>query len=343
MNVPANPNVVVTEPGLRWGILGAANIAQKAMIPAIRAQGGQVVAIGASSLERARRFASANEIPDAHEGYQAVIDRDDLDAIYVPLANGLHYRWAMACGHAGRHCLVEKPMALTIDEAVRLREVFGQTQCRLMEAFMWRHHPQTIKILEDVNAGEVGRLLRIHAMFSFNQTDVGNYRRCEDQGGGALWDVGCYCVNAMRLYFDDEPQMAGARRAPMSLNSKVDMTTVGWLDFGEGRMGTFTCSFGSVFTQRMTLVGDSAAIDIGRPFIGTPAASHIKVSTQLHTSDLDIPEIGSYIAMVSHFSRAIVDPAMALMPGEDGLDQARAMAALVASADAGGAPFDLKN
>ena len=156
MSKQDTPTHILTPP-LRWGVLGAARIAGK-VVPALKAAGDIVVAIGASSQERAEAFAREHGIPHALTGYQAVLDRDDIDAVYIPLSNALHFRWALDCALAGKHCLCEKPLVLTAEEARQLHEAFKREHLRLLEGFMWRHLPQTEWLRHQVAAGEIGTL-----------------------------------------------------------------------------------------------------------------------------------------------------------------------------------------
>jgi predicted dehydrogenase len=341
MNQPdAAPLAQTAQPKpLAWGILGAARIARKALIPAIRARGGRVAALGASRMERARELAAEMEIATALEGYQAVIDHPEVEAVYVPLANGDHFHWALACARAGKHCLCEKPIVLRAHEAVELREAFALAGCRLMEAFMWRHHPQVRRVEEWLGAGEIGETRRIHAEFSFLLDRPQDYRWSEAQGGGAFWDIGCYCVNAMRLLFGDEPEVVAGRRAPVEAEaSSVDLSTAGWLDFGGDRLGTFACSFSTSFAQSVTITGTRGRIRLHRPYLGAgrPAELELLIGEERVAERFEPHD--AYAEMVCHFTRAVRDPSFALLPGEDGVAQTTVMEALVASAAHHGTP-----
>lgn len=324
--------------GLRWGILGAARIARKAVAPAIIAQGGTIVAIGASSLGRAEDFAQALKIGQAVEGYQAVLDHPEIDAVYIPLANGLHFRWALEAARAGKHCLCEKPLALGAGEARELHETFDRLDCRLMEGFMWRHHPQVAWVLERVRRGDLGDLRRIHGQFSFRLDRPEDYRWRDDQGGGALWDIGSYCVNAMRLFLDAEPVAVGARSTPVASGSRADRSSVGWLDFGEDRLATFECSFDSVFQQELHLVGTEGSLRLSRPFSSSNQRTEVLLEIDGEVEAMVFEPLDTYRAMIDHFTRTVRDPSFSLRPAEDGLAQATVMEALAESAQCEGSP-----
>jgi predicted dehydrogenase len=314
-----------------WAVLGAARIARK-VVPAMREADTRVAVVGASSLERAQAFASELDIPVALGGYQEAIEHPDVDAVYIPLCNDLHTRWALACARAGKPCLCEKPLVLAADEARQLREAFSESGVRLVESFMWRHNPQTHWILHQLREGEIGELQRIHAEFSFPLDRPDDYRWRDDMGGGSLWDIGVYCVNAMRLFFGDEPVAVSARATPAPGATHADAKTVGWLDFGNGRLGTFQCSFVSAFRQSLTLIGTRGHIEVDRPFIGAltqPTACRRVVGDEVF--EQFFPPSNSFVHMVSHFRRAVQDTSYALTPAEDGVAQAAAMEALAAS------------
>lgn len=328
---------------LHWGILGAARIARKAVAAAIQAGGGTIEAIGASSRERAESFAQDFKIPNAYEGYQAVLDNSEVEAVYLPLANGLHFRWALACARTGKHCLCEKPLVLSADEARQLREAFEKAGCRLVEGFMWRHHPQTAWIEQMLREGEIGELRRIRASFSFMLNRPDDFRWTDAQGGGALWDIGVYCVNAMRLFFGQEPVAVSARSHFMQTSGRTDRSTSGWLDFGNDRLATFDCSFVSAYEQSLTLVGTEGLLTVDRPFSGLGVAAKATIRSDDKSIEHPIAPNNAYEKMVAHFTRAARDPSFALQPAEDGLDQAFVMEALAESAAKDGEPQVITN
>lgn len=323
---------------LKWGILGAARIARKSFAHAILDTGGKIMAIGASTRERAEAFARDFGIPHAYESYEAVLANDEVEAVYIPLANGLHFQWALECARAGKHCLCEKPLALTAADAAELRQAFDQAGCRIVEGFMWRHHPLAAWLQEQISEGEIGDLRRVNASFSFMFDRPDDYRWLDEQGGGALWDIGCYCVNSMRFLFGDEPLLVSARSKWVAPERRADASTVGWLDFGEDRLGTFDCSFTSTYHQFLSLVGTRGVITVDRPFRGVADTTIVRTQVDESVSEQIFPPDNSYARIVEHFTRAVCDPSFALQPAEDGLAQAIVMEALARSAAAGGAP-----
>lgn len=327
---------------LVWGILGAARIAGKALIPAIRAAGGEVAAVGASTRERAGAFARDHGIAAAHEGYEAVLNDDRVSAVYIPLANGLHKEWAIRAARAGKPVLCEKPLVMTSADAEEIRSEFAAAGVPLLEAFMWRHHRQIEWAREQIAAGRIGELRRVEANFSFMLDRPDDYRWRGDQGGGALLDVGCYCANAMRLFFGGEPRVVSARSHMTGGAHPADGSTAGWLDFGEGRFGAFTCSFTSGFCQGLELLGTRGRMWFHRPWlhVGMPVKVLVEAGDEQHREPFE--GMNAYSEMVKNFTRLVRDGSHDPFPAEDGTAQSRVMEGLVASGAQGGTPVGVR-
>lgn len=318
----------MSERPLRWGILGAARIAGKSLIPAIREAGGEVVCVGASSRERAESFAREHQIPRAHDGYQAVLDDPEVEVVYLPLANGLHKEWAIQTARAGKPCLCEKPLTLTFADAEAITAAFATARLPLMEAFMWRHHAQVAWAREQIAAGVIGDLCGIHGHFSFMLDRPNDYRWRADQGGGALWDIGCYPVNAARLFFGAEPIAASARmtlRAGEGSAPTVDASTTAWLDFGSGRMATVYCSFATSFHQSIELIGTRARMWLSFPWNTIGRETRILIQEGDAKRLENFAQMNAYAEMVNSFTRSVRSCAPLADPAENGLAQSRAM------------------
>jgi xylose dehydrogenase (NAD/NADP) len=341
MPAPTNPAP------LRWGILGAARIAAKSLIPALRASGGEVSALAASDRRRAESFAREHGIPRVHDGYSALLDDPEIDAIYLPLANDAHQTWAIRAAGAGKHCLCEKPMALNAREAAEMVDAFQKSGTVLQEAFMWRHHEQVAWLSERIAQGELGELVAMHGHFSFALDRPGDYRWQAARGGGSFWDVGCYCVNAARLFFGGEPVAVSGRFCLHRRNGgdgdPVDESAAGWLDFGRGRLATFSSSFVASFAQGVELVGTKARAWISRPWLQAGGTPRILIETDGARAVREFPAVNGYVRMIRQFTARARNPSEGLSPGEDGLDQARAMDAIFQSAKADGSPATLSS
>ena len=256
----------MTERQLRWGILSTANIARTKVVPGIRrGTRGEVVAVASRSLESARAFATELDIPTSHGSYEALLEDPGVDAVYIPLPNHLHLEWTIAAARAGKHVLCEKPLALTAADAQRMLEACESAGVVLMEAFMYRLHPSWQKVRELVASGAIGRLTAVESWFSYFNDDPANIRNIADVGGGALFDIGCYCVNLSRMLFAAEPaRVQGSLLRDPDLG--VDVRTSAILDFPGGGSASFTCSTRAEPDQRVHVYGSEGRIAVEIPF-----------------------------------------------------------------------------
>jgi xylose dehydrogenase (NAD/NADP) len=221
----------------RWGILSTANINRLVLEGARLADGVDIVAVGSRDHARAESFARRHSIPRAYGSYDALLADDGVDAVYVPLPNSLHHEWTMRALAAGKHVLCEKPYtrhARDVDEAFDLAEHNGLV---LSEAFMWRHNPQTARFLRLLP--EIGELHTIRATFGFSLRDETNVRLRADLDGGALMDVGCYCVSGARLLAGEPERVHGEQ---ILGPSGIDVRFSGLLRFRGDVVAEFTCS-----------------------------------------------------------------------------------------------------
>ena len=193
-------------PSLNWGILSTANIGRAALIPAIRASGnGALVAVASRQASTAQAFASTHGIPESYPSYQALLQASSIDAVYLPLPNSLHREWTIKAAEHGKHILCEKPLGLAAAECHEMAAAAKANGVILMEAFMYRFHPQIGRVLALIQDGAIGALKSIRSAFTFRLTKPGNIRLDLALGGGALMDVGCYCVNVSRTLAGSEP------------------------------------------------------------------------------------------------------------------------------------------
>ncbi len=327
---------------LRWGVLSTARIARENVIPGILAAGrSELVAIASRDRARAMEVAAEVRIARAHESYAALLADPEVDAVYVPLPNHLHVEWTLAAIRAGKHVLCEKPLALAASDAARVVEAADAAGVRVMEAFMYRLHPAWAAVRELVASGAIGDLVAVQSWFSFYNDDPANIRNVRAYGGGALYDVGCYCVNLSRMLFGSEPRRveASIRRDPAT---GVDATTSGLLEF-DGGSATFTCSIRAEPDQRVHVAGTRGRLTISIPF-NIPADRPIDV---LLTAGGDPPvapatEVRSfgpadaYALEVEAFAAAVLDGTPLPTPPEDAVANARVIEAIFARARTGG-------
>lgn len=322
---------------LRWGVLSTASIARNKVIPGIqRGERSEVVAIASRDADLARSVADELAIPTAHGSYEALLADPDVEAVYVPLPNHLHKPWTIAAARAGKHVLCEKPLALTARDAEEMIEVCDREGVRLMEAFMYRLHPSWVSVRELLAGGRIGRLQAVQSAFSYFNDDPTNIRNILEAGGGALYDIGCYCVNLSRMLFGTEPtgvQGAVVRDAVAG----TDVLSAGLLTFGDG-LASFVCSTRAEDHQRVDIYGTEGRIAIDIPFNippdrpttvrlvaggDPPVAPHEEVFT-FEAAD-------PYTAEADAFAAAILANEPVPVPPDDAVGNLRVIERLLAS------------
>ena len=316
---------------LRWGILSTADIGRSKVIPAIqRAQRCRVVAIASREPTRAAKVAAELAIPVAHGSYELLLDDPNVDAVYVPLPNHLHLEWTLKAIAAGKHVLCEKPLALNAADAAHMVDAADAAGLILMEAFMYRVHPSWIAVRDLVIGGGIGPLMAVQSWFSYYNDDPANIRNIASAGGGALYDVGCYCVNLSRLLFGAEPirVQSSVVRDP---SSGVDVLTSAILDFAGGQ-ATITCSTRAETDQRVHIYGTRGRISIGIPFnIPPDRPTHVYVTAggdppvAPHTETLTFATADPYTVEAEVFAAAVLDGVPPPFPVRDAVANLRVM------------------
>ncbi|HXN75565.1 MAG TPA: Gfo/Idh/MocA family oxidoreductase [Gemmatimonadaceae bacterium] len=325
---------------VRWGILGAANIALKKVIPGMRKSAlAQVVAIASREIAKARSAASDLGIPRAYGSYQELIDDPDIEAIYNPLPNHLHVPWSIRAAEHGKHVLCEKPIALTAREALKLLEARDRTGVKIGEAFMVRTHPQWLKVREVIASGRIGELRLVTGHFSYYRRDPGDIRSRVEWGGGALMDVGCYPITISRWLFGAEPtEVIGLiERDP---DMQIDRLTSGLLRFERGH-ATFSCAGQLVPYQTMQIFGTRGRIGVEIPFNPPPNDEcRIFVDDGRDVSGggietITFPPVDQYTVQADRFSEAIRGVGKVPVSLEDAIGNMAAIDALFRSAESG--------
>lgn len=249
---------------LRWGVLSTARIGLKSVVPALqRARNGEVVALASRDEARAREAADTLGIPQTFGSYEALLASPDVDAVYIPLPNTLHKPWALKSLAAGKHVLCEKPLGVTADECLELGRAAGEAGLKVMEAFMYRFHPRFKKLQELLAAGTLGELRTIYSAFSFPLENRQDIRWQPDLGGGALYDVGCYCVNASRTLARAEPVQVAAFAG---FENGVDGSMAGLLRFPNGVTASFDCALTATRRDVLELTGTEGTLRLEQPF-----------------------------------------------------------------------------
>jgi xylose dehydrogenase (NAD/NADP) len=242
----------------RWGILGPGFVATRAMIPALQhTANAQVLAVASRDQARATTTSRQFGIERVYPDYQALLDDPDVDTVYISLPNHLHYEWTIRAAHAGKHVLCEKPLALSSSQCDTMVATCQHAGVLLMEAVMYRFHPRMQALKHLVDAKEIGAVRLLHAAFSFPFSAPENYRAFPEYGGGALLDVGSYCINAACWFMEGEPQSA---QAYISYSRNIDMSVNALLRFDEERMAHIDCSFSAAEHQVLEIVGSEGAV-----------------------------------------------------------------------------------
>jgi D-xylose 1-dehydrogenase (NADP+, D-xylono-1,5-lactone-forming) len=248
---------------MNWGILSTANINAK-LFAGARDAGVELAAVGSRDPARARAFADEHGIPRAHGSYEDLLADPGVDAIYNPLPNSLHVPWSIRALEAGKHVLCEKPMSRDAEEVGAAFDAADRAGKVLMEAFMWRFHPQTARLVELVREGAIGRLRHINARFGFDlDPGSGNVRWLQELDGGALMDVGCYCVSGARL-LAGEPLRVSAEQ----VGEPVDGRLAAVLRFPGDVTAAFDCGMDVYNRSGLEVVGDRGALWVADPWHG---------------------------------------------------------------------------
>ena len=249
---------------VRWGILSTSSFAESRFLPGLRKSPLiDVAAVASRDVARAAEFAARNQIPTAYGSYEELLADPTIEVIYNPLPNDLHVEWTRRAALAGKHVMCEKPMGMNATELDVLLPLAGQVH--IAEAFMVRFHPQWIETRDAVRSGSLGRVSHMHVAFSYNNTDAANIRNIAANGGGAMYDIGCYAVVAARWFMEADPQRVAAviDRDP---TFGTDRLTSALLDFGDGRTCTMSVSTQAVYHQRVHVYGTDARLEITIPF-----------------------------------------------------------------------------
>ncbi len=319
---------------VRWGVLGVANIAKRAVIPAIqRSRNGRVVAIASRMLSRAEETARELGIPRGHGSYEALLDDPEVQAVYIPLPNSLHRAWTVRCAEAGKHVLCEKPLGLSAGECDEMIGACRQHEVALMEAFMYRFHPRTERVARMAAGGELGEIRLVRAAFTFPIREPRtNIRFRPDLGGGALYDVGCYAVNVSRMILGEpEAVFAGGRIGPSGVDEQVGAL----LRFTEGRLALLDCGLALPRHQGYEVVGAEASLSVSNAFVSGTADAEIHVTRGSERTVHAVPGTDQYQRMVEHFADAVASGTPVSLPPEDAVRNLRVIGALLASLRSG--------
>jgi predicted dehydrogenase len=320
---------------LRIGILGAARIAPRGIVtPANDLLGAEVVAVASRDLDRARDFAAQHSIPVALGSYAQLIARDDVDLVYVPLPPSAHLQWCTAALANGKHVLVEKPFANNAQDAEQMAAAAQASGRQLIEGFHYRFHPLFEKALEALRGGAIGRIRHIEAVFNANLPDTpGELRYIEELGGGALMDLGCYCMHWIRTVAGDEPTVVSA--SAQCQTPGVDIAIAAELAFTSGPTATLKCSMqpeDGVLYRRLRVTGDKGVLEMDNP-----VSPHAGATLSIESDAPFLPQIVSggdttFHYQLRHVLEVIAGRARPVTGGEDAVNNMRAIDAVYRAA-----------
>ncbi|NWG32991.1 MAG: Gfo/Idh/MocA family oxidoreductase [Chloroflexi bacterium] len=317
---------------LNWGLLSTARI-NRALIPPLQvSRRNKLLAVASRAQATADAYAREKKIPRAYGSYEALLADPEIDVIYNPLPNHLHAEWTIKAVQAGKHVLCEKPLALSVDEVDAIKAAAQKHGRVVAEAFMYRHHPQTLKVQEIVQSGSLGTLKLIRGSFTFVLTREGDVRLKPEWGGGSIWDVGCYPISYARAVVGEEPlevfgwQVTGP--------TGIDETFVGQMRFGGGVIAQFDSSFVIPFHAFMEIVGSEGTLNIPHPF-KPGIAEKIYLTRDDRTETLTVKGGELYSGEVEDMADAILLGRAPRVTLEDSRANVAAIAAFLESARTG--------
>lgn len=318
---------------VRWGVLSTANIGVKLVIPAIlSASNSRLVAIASRDAGRASDASSRYHDVRAHDSYEALLADPEVEAVYIPLPNQLHAEWAIRAARAGKHVLCEKPLAGSAEDARRIVAACREAGVLVLEAFMYRFHPQIRWALDQIAADALGPVRLVRGAFAFDiRTRPNDVRLRADLAGGSLMDVGCYPLNFCRAVYGRAPEAAAAR-VVVPEGSEVEQSVGAVLDFGDGQLGMFECSFGLAWHQFAEVVGETGRMLLPRPFTPGSTEAVVRIERGDEAEERRFPVVDQYRLEIEHFAGCIRTGAPLAIPPEDAVEQAEAIELIYAAA-----------
>ena len=316
---------------MRLGLLSTANINRAILVGAAKTTQVDVIAVASRDAARADAYAAEHGIATAHGSYDALLADPEVEAVYISLPNGMHHEWTMHALAAGKHVLCEKPYTRHPREAEEAFDAADAAGLVLAEAFMYRHHPQTATIARLVADGAVGRLCAVKTTFTFPLHDLSDVRALPELDGGALMDVGCYCVSGIRLLAGEPEHVRGEQ---VTGTTGIDMAFHGTLRCAGDVVGQFEATFRSPQRQSLEAVGEDGVLVVEAPWRVDWGGS-VTLRRDGATELVEVDEADAYTLELENLADAIEGRAPALLGRADAVGQARAIDALYRSAESG--------
>ncbi len=321
---------------IRWGILSVSTHYRLRVYDQIKESSlTKVLGIASRDAEKAAQEARKLGIPKFYGSYEALLADPEIDAVYIPLPNHLHAAWVKAAADAGKHILCEKPFAMEAGETREAIEYARSKGVHVMEAFMYRYHPQWVRARQIVDSGEIGKVVFVQAHFTFNNKDPKNIRNMREAGGGAIMDIGCYAVSSARFIMGEEPKRV-ISLVKRDTELGIDMLSSGILDFGRAQ-AQFSVSTQAFAAQRIEVVGSSGKLSLQIPFNMYPdVPAELSVTTSVSGRTVQCGPAGQYRLMFDAYSANLLAGKPEPTPAEDAIANMEVLDALFRSEASGG-------
>ncbi|WP_198244933.1 Gfo/Idh/MocA family protein [methane-oxidizing endosymbiont of Gigantopelta aegis] len=325
---------------LKWGILGAARINQRLMPAIIAAKNSELVAIASrrpgAARETLEQYGAGASNVQTYDDPEQLLDNPDIQAVYLPMANDEHAKWALRAIEKGKHVLCEKPMALTVADIESIQSAAAEKQVKVMEGFMYHFHPQHQRVAEILDSGIIGEIRNVRSCFSFMMKPARLYRLEKDvaHGGGAMWDIGCYAIHTIRRHFDSLPKAATS--LAKYTDSGADVSQSGVLDFGEGRFAQFDFSFERARRAEYEIIGTQGGLKCHNVWQlpgDTPIISWWTEAGQ--QTEERLPAANHFTLEIEHFSDCVLNDKQPALSLEDAKANCRTIVAINQSAENG--------
>ncbi|WP_225446325.1 Gfo/Idh/MocA family protein [Paenibacillus rhizovicinus] len=320
---------------LRWGIMGCAQIATKAFIPAVRASDmHEIVAVASREETRARAFADAYGIQVAYGSYMELLADSTVDAVYIPLPNHLHLEWTIHAARAGKHVLVEKPMSMSEQDAAQMAEACERFGVHFQENMMYRCHPRYDRIKEIIASGEIGKVRAVHGVFTSDRSAMEHdIRFRQEMGGGGMYDIGCYLLSAARYVLDSEPVAATMQALFSQEHGGVDMMASGLVEFPNDAALTFQCGLWADFANTLEIRGTQGTIRLPSAFsLRADLSPDIQVAVRGEMRTEPFERGNQQLSLINRFGEAVLHGKPEPISPWDGVRTMRVIEACLASA-----------
>lgn len=325
---------------LRWGILGAARVNERLMPAIAEAQNATLVAIASrrpgAAAQTLNQYAPQLQNVLCLDNLDALLDNTDVDAVYLPLSNHEHAEWTLRAIKKGKHVLCEKPLALTVADIEAIQITARQYNVTVMEGFMYRFHPQHVRVKEIINSGTIGEVRSVRASYSFMMRPARMYRLTEsaDNGGGAMWDIGCYAIHSARQFFPEQPVAVTA--VADYAESGADITNSGIIDFGAGKYAHFDFSFNRARRSEYEIIGTKGGIKCHTVWQLPGDVPVISWWTEEGQQEQEIlPASNHFLLEIEHFSDCVLNAKPPLLSLNDAKSNCQIIVAALKSASSG--------